>query len=30
MAVAQAQYPVADITTKLRERGIMCVLVFTL
>ena len=30
MAVAQAQYPVAEITAKLRERGINVRLVFTL
>ncbi|EJS88966.1 pyridine nucleotide transhydrogenase, partial [Pasteurella multocida subsp. multocida str. Anand1_buffalo] len=30
MAVAQAQYPVAEITQKLRERGINVRLVFTL
>lgn len=29
MAVAQAQYPVAEITEKLRARGIRCALVFT-
>jgi NAD(P) transhydrogenase subunit beta len=29
MAVAQAQYPVAEITEKLRARGIRFALVFT-
>ncbi len=29
MAVAQAQYPVAEITEKLRARGIKFALVFT-